>query len=396
MFEREITFDRFIRGLIIAVGLLLFFFIVRRLSSVLLPFFVAWLLAYMIYPMVTFFQYKLRMRSRMLSILASLLIILAALTGFFYLVVPPAISEFVRFRDVIADFFLANGNTNLSLSLENYFKRNIDQNTLVQLLHENNIMEALKEALNRLWSLMSYTLDFIVSIIVFFLVLLYLFFILMDYERISENWIKLIPKRNRKYAKILVNDVQQGMNSYFRGQALVAFCVGVLFSLGFLIIDYPLAIALGMFIGFLNLVPYLQAVGFVPTVLLAILKAYDTGENFWFILLSACAVFLIVQCIQDIFLVPKIMGKIMGLRPAVILLSLSIWGFLLGMIGLIIALPLTTLLLSYYRRFIERDERRCLVEEQWKYRKLLKQQTNKETTSQTISKENLRENDLTD
>jgi predicted PurR-regulated permease PerM len=64
----------------------------------------------------------------------------------------------------------------------------------------------------------------------------------------------------------------------------------------------------------------------------------------------------IVQIIQDLFLVPKIMGKAMNLNPALILLSLSIWGTLLGFVGLIVALPLTTLCLSYYKRFLLTDK----------------------------------------
>ena len=118
------------------------------------------------------------------------------------------------------------------------------------------------------------------------------------------------------------------------------------------IIDFPFAIGLGLFIGLLNLVPYLQLIAFLPTILLALLKAAETGGNFWLILLSAGVVFAVVQLIQDMYLTPKIMGKAMGLNPAIILLSLSVWGSLLGIIGLIIALPLTTLLLSYYRRFV--------------------------------------------
>jgi predicted PurR-regulated permease PerM len=66
------------------------------------------------------------------------------------------------------------------------------------------------------------------------------------------------------------------------------------------------------------------------------------------------AVYVIVQVIQDFVLTPKIMGKAMGLNPAIILLSISVWGSLLGFIGLIIALPLTTLLISYYNRYISR------------------------------------------
>ena len=83
-----------------------------------------------------------------------------------------------------------------------------------------------------------------------------------------------------------MNDVKDGMNRYFRGQAFVALCVGILFSIGFLIIDFPLAIGLGLFIGALNLV-LLQIIGFIPTIVLAILKAADTGGNFWIIIASA-------------------------------------------------------------------------------------------------------------
>jgi predicted PurR-regulated permease PerM len=104
------------------------------------------------------------------------------------------------------------------------------------------------------------------------------------------------------------------------------------------------------------MVPYLQIIGYIPTIMLAILKATDTGGNFWIIIASATAVFAVVQIIQDGFLVPKIMGKITGLNPAIILLSLSIWGSLMGMLGMIIALPLTTLMLSYYQRYIINKE----------------------------------------
>ena len=150
----------------------------------------------------------------------------------------------------------------------------------------------------------------------------------------------------------IFKDVESGMAGYFRGQSLGALCVGILFAIGFVIIDFPLAIPLGLFIGFLNLVPYLQTLGFVPALMLSLLKAHDTGESFWVIFLSAVAVFAIVQTIQDTIIVPKVMGHVTGLNAAVILLSLSVWGSLLGFIGLIIALPLTTILISYYKRYV--------------------------------------------
>ena len=150
--------------------------------------------------------------------------------------------------------------------------------------------------------------------------------------------------------------VETSMNRYFRGQSLIALCVGVLLAIGFKIINFPLAITLGLFIGFLNLIPYLQTIGLIPMVLLALLRSAETGENFWVLFGLSLLVLIIVQAIQDLFLTPRIMGKAMGLNPAIILLSLSIWGTLLGFIGLIVALPLTTLCLSYYKRFILNGE----------------------------------------
>jgi predicted PurR-regulated permease PerM len=85
-------------------------------------------------------------------------------------------------------------------------------------------------------------------------------------------------------------------------------------------------------------------------------KAADTGESFWMIMLSALIVFAVVQTIQDTILTPKIMGHVTGLNPAIILLSLSIWGSLLGILGMVIALPMTTLLITYYQRYVIKNK----------------------------------------
>ena len=160
-----------------------------------------------------------------------------------------------------------------------------------------------------------------------------------------------------------MSDVERELNNYIRGQGLVALIMGVLFCIGFTIIDFPMAIGLGIMIGIMDLVPYLHTFALIPTVLLALLKAADTGQNFWFILIMALLVFVIVQLICDMVVTPKVMGKAMGLNPAILLLSLSVWGALLGFIGLIIALPLTTLLMAYYQRYVTKDSENEPVEE---------------------------------
>lgn len=353
MERKRITFDRFIRGILMAAVIIGILALLKRLSSVLLPFFIAWLIAYLVYPLVSFFQYRLRLKNRIISILCALLTIIAVCGGAFYLVFPPMIEEGIRVKDLLMEY--ANNNMqadNIPPTLTDFLREHIDGNMLRQLLSEKGLLDALKEAAPPLWALLSGSLNLIFGIFTACIVLLYIIFILLDYESIAEGWPRLLPAKYRDIVVKVMTDVKDGMNKYFRGQAFVALCVGILFSIGFLIIDFPLAIGLGLFIGVLNLVPYLQIVGFIPTIMLAILKAADTGGNFWLILLAALIVFAVVQVIQDAFIVPRVMGKITGLNPAIILLSLSVWGSLMGMLGMIIALPLTTLMLSYYQRFI--------------------------------------------
>ena len=357
MLEKKITFDSFIRGIISVLIIIGILYLVNYLSGVLLPFFIAWLLAYMIYPLVTFFQYKLKVKNRVASIFIAMLVLLTTLTLAFVVLVPPIIDEFGKVKELLTTYFIEDTQqAHIPGTIANFIKENINMAQVQNALNEENITNMIRSILPKAWNIFTQSVNIIVSILATFIVLLYTFFILLDYEAIGSGWTGLVPKKYRETSIRIVNDVKDGMNRYFRGQALVAFLVGVLFSIGFVIIDFPLAIGFGLFIGLLNMVPYLQLIALVPTVLLALLKAADTGENFWWILACALIVFCVVQVIQDGFIVPKVMGKITGLNPAIILLSLSIWGALMGVVGMIIALPCTTILLSYYKRYIKKQE----------------------------------------
>lgn len=355
MLKQPITFDTFIRGLIglaIATGIGM---LINRLSGVLLPFFIGWLLAYLLYPFVHFLQYRCRLRNRTLSIIVAGVVVALVIALFLQLTIPPIIDEVSKLSGLITQYAEENlGGTEVMPWIQNALNSitSTETETLVKLIKENSLMEIVQSTLGYAWGFIYETLGLVMGVIGSAIVLLYMFFILQDYEAIAEGWVKLFPKTSRPMAARVARDVKSGMNSYFRGQGLVALCVGILFSIGFLIVDFPMAVGLGLFIGFLNLVPYLQTLGLIPMAIFALLRAADTGENFWSIFLLGVLVVAIVQVIQDTILVPKIMGATMGLNPAVILLSLSVWGSLMGFIGLIIALPLTTILISYYRQFV--------------------------------------------
>ncbi|OAV70370.1 putative permease [Bacteroidales bacterium Barb6] len=354
-FDKPFTFDRVMRILftLLAVGGIVY--LITLLRNALLPFLIAWLPAYLMQPVVKFFQYRLRLKSRLLAVVAVLFTSAGVLALLAVLIVPSIIKEMEKTVALVKQYRLGDGYIPfIPESWQQYLEAvTIDQ--WMELLNRENILNAVRQLAPRIWELLSNTFSILLGVAIVFVIFLYFIFILLDYEKMA-GWHKLIPRRYRHFAEGLAEDVEQSMNRYFRGQSLVALCVGILFAVGFRIVGFPLGVTLGLFIGLLNLIPYLQVIGLVPITLLSLLHSAETGQSFWLIFGSALLVVVIVQIIQDLFLVPRIMGKAMNLNPAFILLSLSVWGTLLGFTGLIVALPLTTLCLSYYKRFILTEE----------------------------------------
>lgn len=364
MRHNEVTLGRFLRIVLLLMALTVTYFVVDSLSSVLLPFVIAWLLAYLLQPLVGFVQHRMRVKFRILAIVLSLLLICTLIYGVLMLVIPSMLTELLSLKNLTLSFLSTSlPNSTIPEPVVDFFKNVADEHGLAAMLNENANVEINTFVLDKLKMMFFGTVDLLQTMFTLGIILLYLFFILLDFERLSESWTLYIPKRWRNVAIKLWDDLVYGMNQYFRGQALVALCVGVLFSIGFLIIDFPAAIAFGMFIGILNLVPYLQTLSLIPMALLSVLEAANTGGDFWMIFLLALVVLCVVQVIQDVLLVPHIMGRSMNLHPAVILLSLSIWGHLLGVLGMIVALPLTTLILGYLRRYHEIAETSGYAEE---------------------------------
>ena len=352
--ENKITFDKLIRWAGIAAMLIVTFLIVNELSGVLLPFFVAWLLAYLIYPIVKFVENKMHVRSRILSIIITMVVVLSGISLVVWLIVPPMIEQFQKLGVVATSYLNSTTNTNdFTAYIKQWLKQN--QANIEQFFKSSDFTDALKIAMPKVFSFVGQTANVIISIVASFITLLYMFFILLDYEFLTQSWIKIFPKKSRPFWKELMGDVERELNNYIRGQGLVALCMGILFCIGFTIIGFPMAIGLGILIGILDLVPYLHTFALIPTAFLALLKAADTGQNFWVIFGLAVLVFIVVQVICDMVVTPKIMGKAMGLNPAILLLSLSVWGALLGFIGLIIALPLTTLIIAYWQRYVTKE-----------------------------------------
>ena len=347
--QKPYTFDRVIRIIITLLFICGGLWLINYLSGVLLPFCIACLIAYILEPLVQLNHKIFRIKRRFIAVFSTLIESLCILIVLCWIFVPIIANEAHQVAIMFKQYANANANIQyLPESLHSYLRELIDFDKLSTLITRQNIESLFKIAS----SFLSSGVDLIIGVFGWFFVILYVIFIMLDYEKLILGFKRMIPSQYRNTILNLGHDVKTSMNLYFRGQSLVALCVGILFSIGFLIIDLPMAIMFGMFIGLLNMVPYLQLISLLPAALLCIVCSVNTGCEFWVISGECLAVYCIVQVIQDGFIVPKVMGKTMGLNPAIILLSLSIWGALLGFIGLIIALPLTSLLLSYYNRYV--------------------------------------------
>lgn len=353
MLNREINFDRFVRGLIVLAVLGLAVCLINYLSSVLLPFVVAWVLAYLLFPIVSFFEKKCHLRFRVLCIILTLSLVCGIVYGLFLLATPSILGEWEHLKHVASSYIEGRRQAlGLTTEAQQYIKEYADKFDVRNFLAKDDVQETIKSAIPKMWGVVSSTAGIIMNVLASLFALIYLFLLLLDYEKYAEGWIKFIPEKRQPFARQLMSDIERGMSGYFRGQALVALSNCVMFSLGFWIIGLPLPVLMGVGIGIISFVPYIQVAGFIPAFFLALLKSADTGESFWVLMGLVVVVYCVIQVIQDMFVTPRIMGHIMGLPAAIVLLSLTVWGYMLGIIGLIIALPVTTLIISYYKRYI--------------------------------------------
>lgn len=351
--RRPWTLDRVMQLLLTACGVVAVLFVLNMLKGVLLPFFVSCLIAYTLEPVVKWNKRWMKTRGRLLPVLATLVEFTLVMVGLGVILVPYIIAETQQMVGIIRQYASTNMTTPyLPAGLHEFIKENIDFNRIGELLTPEQWREIISKGVSSGWNFLSSGLSFVFGVLSWLIVFLYVVFIMLDYEKLMLSFKQLIPHNHRSRVVNVLSDVRNAMRNYFRGQFLIAMTVGLLFALGFYIIKLPMGVALGLFIGVLNMVPYLQLISLPVTALLCLVCSVDTGIDFWTIFWESMAVYVVVQCIQDLYLTPKIMGRAMGLNPAIILLSLSVWGCLLGFMGLIIALPLTTLLLSYYDRYV--------------------------------------------
>ena len=374
--ERPYDLDRVVRAIIGVVVVAAIVWLMRFLSDVLIPFAIAVLLAYLINPIVSFLERKLH--SRVAATLATVvggMVVLAALIVLVVPIISGELSEFGRLAgDLKADAPALPDAKTLKARFDGYvdaqqnelYKRFLLslKQAIVTSDYEALAVLAAKRIAPGVWGLVTGVLSFVLGLGVLIIILLFLVFVSIDYAVISRTWQTYLPPKYRDRITGFFDEFSTAMSQYFRGQFIIAVIVGVMFAVGFSLIGLRMGIVLGLAVGLLNMVPYLQTIAIVPALLLGIMRAVEHGSGVLWSCGLVLLVFVIVQAFQEAVLVPLIMGRQTGLRPIVLLLGVFIWGKLFGFLGLVLAIPLTCLGLAWYRRFVlGQQDARAIPEE---------------------------------
>ena len=345
--SKPFTFDRVVRMLIALAITIAVIWLTGLLYNVLLPFCLACLLSYIMEPFVEFNQRLLRMKKRGLAVFITIFDCTIVIGAILYFLIPPIINEIHSMGEMIKQF--SGKSINLSYLPDNvaiFVKSKLDFSQLIKQISENKILLARSE------DIISVSLEYLIHALEWLLTFIYIIFILLDYDKMGEGFRLLVPQKYKASVFQIASDIKESMNRYFRSQLLIATCAAVFYCIGFSIVGIPMAVVMGILVGILYMIPYFQYVTLIPIIAICFINSMDGHVEFWKQLCECGLVYVVSQCICDYVLTPKIMGKSLGLNPAIILLSLSIWGTLLGIIGMIIALPLTTLCLAYYKKVI--------------------------------------------
>ncbi len=176
-----------------------------------------------------------------------------------------------------------------------------------------------------------------------------MFYLLRDYDRIVARAGSLIPGRIRPGATSFLRDYDELLSRYLRGQVSASLLTGAVTWLGLLIVGFPYAFLLGATVAVLGVVPYLGvAVSLIPAIVLALVS-----DAIGLSLIKVAVVYGVAQALESTVISPRIVGESVGLHPVWIVLSLSLGGFFFGFAGLLIGVPLAVGVKLLLRRGLE-------------------------------------------
>lgn len=343
--NKKIIFDlsshSFFKLLAIAL-LLIFLYLVRDL---LLMIFVAIVIASGIDPLIDFFH-KRRI-PRTISLLVVYIFLLALITLIVYVLVPPIVEQVQQLITVLPQYFdIVSEYLGENLSI---FEKEI-----------GNIEEVTKTITGRFGDIASNVYDtlsgFLGGILTLIIILVLSFYFTVEEDNFKKFIKSITPTKHRPYIEDLVKRIQRQIGLWLRGQLTLGLIVGVLIFIGLTILDVKYALILALLAAIFEIVPYIgPIIAAIPAIFLAFTQSPVTG-------LFVLGLYIIVQQLENHIIVPKVMGKTVGLNPLIVILVILVGAKIAGVMGAILAVPIATALQVFLKDLFEIKDAREVAE----------------------------------
>lgn len=343
----------------IVLVIFLFGAFLNKFSLVVWPLATAAILSIIIKPIIDFLSTKLRL-SRTLACSLTFALIVGIFSAILIFVLPKAVNQTVELVQTVPE---AVNKIAAHLSSEYPVLKDKIESLRVSITEvgfsketSEATVKVLKNSLNTLWSAAGFILSLAGTVAAFAVVPIYLFYMLTAQKSEGEGSLSrnlsFLNKNLREDILFLVNQFAEIMTSFFRGQLLIAFLLGLILGAGFGFAGIKFGFLLGFAIGLINIVPYLGTILGLSTILPL---AYFQDGGGLILSAAALAIFCIAQLIEAYILTPKIMGDRTGLHPMIIIFSVFFWGTALGgLLGMILAIPLTAFIVVFWKLLKQR------------------------------------------
>lgn len=309
---------------------------------ILLPFFVAIILAYILNPMVEFLEN--RRIPRCLGILLIYAVFFTLALVFSVTTIPALISELQKLGEQIPEYTRQFQRFLLTMQ-QDYQRINIPDN--VREVLDRNIIVLQENVLGLLERVTGTVLGIFSHLFTILVIPLLVYYILRDMDSLKRSTVMLFPRQYRKWVAAMGSEMDRTLGAYFRGMLLICFLVGLLTYLGLFLVGVEFALLLGIISGITNIIPYFgPLIGAVPAVLIALLESPALA-------LKAMLVLVIVQQLESQVIAPQILGRSLGLHPLLVIFVLIIGGKFFGLAGLIFAVPFTAMLRIFFKHVVD-------------------------------------------
>lgn len=320
------------------------------ISGILAPFIISLILAYLLNPAVGWLErWKI---PRWASSLVLILLAVGVIVLVLFFVLPIAVTQFEGMLEALSGMF-ANfrdwfWSSRMAEVLQRYGVSAEELRTTLTKELAPRFEDILKNLLQGILAVVTSLSRFVTQIFYVILIPFLTFYLLTDFPKISYRFLMMIPKRRRDGLAEYFGRADEVIGHYLRGALFVAFLQGILVTLLFSVFNIKYALLLGMTAALLDLVPYFGLI--ITMVLGAIVAGFSDPPTFAKVV-SAVTIIGVLHLLEVTFLSPRIVGSKIGLHPILIILSLLVFAFFLGFVGLLIAVPTTALIILAVREW---------------------------------------------